>query len=508
MATRSDRAVVLGANIEGLAAAATLAAAGRDVHVVDRLCQAGGAARGIELEGGHTVPGLYNETALVRSKLLAPLELEKHGLEWRSDERPLHVLRQNGEALAISRQSVSGSPDASAYREWRAFVDRLSSLIVDVLDDTPPEPTDPGVMDLFQLAKKGFKLRTLGESDMMELMRIVTMPAWDWMEERFEDPALRAGLTALALPGTMIGPRGAGTTALMLLREAARGVEPVGGLAGLVRALETRCEKLGVQFHLGCEPRRIRVDNALTPSATGLELADGHVIEGGLVLSALDPMSTLLDLVQPGLLPLHVEAEVKSWRLRGSSAVLLLALSKSVELPSSAERLISAENPTQLERAADALKYGEFPEEPWLDVRDWSRSDEGCAPEGGSTLAVHIHGVSADLAAGWSDETRGSLRDRVFEALERCVPGVRDSIRDERLLTPPDLARDFDLRGGHLYGGELVLDQLWVQRPALALARYESPIAGLFLGGAGHHPGGPFVGGAGVLAARRALRRN
>ncbi len=502
MATRSERAVVLGADIEGLAAAATLAAAGKEVHLFDGLTNPGGAGGTLEFHPGHHVPGLFNETALVRRKLIAGLGLEQLGLKWKGRESPLHVLRDNGEVLTILRHSLAGGQDTGSYARWRAWVDRMAPLVCEVLDDAPPEAADPGVMDLFSLARKGFKLRTLGEKDMMELLRIVTMPAWDWMEENFEDPALRAGLVSLTLPGTVVGPRAAGTTAMLLMQEAGRGVEPEGGLAAVVSALVARCDQLGVQMQLGVQPERIHADSSAQPGVQSVELSGGRRVDAGLVVSTLDPKRTLLELVQPGLIPLHVEAEVEGWRMRGSSAVYLLAFSSAIELPGGAERLITASTPEELERAADALKYRQLPASPWLDIRNWSRESEGPG-----TLSIHVHGVPHELDGGWTDAARGDLRDRLLAALETAVPGARESLVGERLLTPVDLEAEFGLRGGQLHGGEEVLDQLWVQRPALSLCRYETPLEGLFLGGAGCHPGGAFVGGAGVLAARRALGR-
>ncbi|MFT5052448.1 MAG: phytoene dehydrogenase-like protein [Chlamydiales bacterium] len=506
MASSARRAIVLGADIEGLAAAATLAQSGLEVHLVDRFEQPGGVSRPVEFHAGHTVPGLLHETSLVRRKLLGHLSLEQHGLRWRGAESAVHVGNGDGRVLTMLRDSIDGSPDAGAYTSWRAHVDRLSPLIVSILDNAPPESRNPGMKDVLDLAMTGLKLRALGKADMMELLRIVTMPAWDWMEECFEDPVLRAGLTALVLPGTVIGPRAAGTTAMMLMREAARGPEPIGGLGAVTAALAACCAELGVVMHLGVAPVSIQAGNSEAPVVTGVELDNGEVIEARLVLSTLDPQATLLDLVHPGLIPHHIETEVQNWRTRGSSAVHLLALSRVLDLPGGAQRIVTATSPLELERAADALKYGELPEAPWLDVRDWSGSGVGLAPDGAGTLSVHVHGVPRDLKGGWTDARRAGLREQVLTALEKLIPDLRACLAGDELLTPVELEDRFGLRGGQIYGGEQVLDQLWVQRPSLALCRYESPLRGLFMGGAANHPGGPFVGGAGVLAARRALK--
>jgi phytoene dehydrogenase-like protein len=501
-------ALVLGADIEGLAAAATLAKAGRSVHVIDARIHAGGVAARLPFADGYSAPGLLNECALVRQSLLAGLGLERHRLGWHHEETAIHVMRDGAPPISIHRDKVDGveSADAEAYRDWRALIDRFGTFIRHVIDNAPPEVDEPGLTDLLELARQGLRLRSLGDSDMMELLRIVTLPARDWMDEQFSSDALKTGLVAPVLTGTVVGPRAAGTTAMILMREAARGVEPVGGLAGVVDALVRRCEELGVTFRLGQAPASILMDPQ-ERRARGV-LCGGEEIEAELVISALDPARTLLDLVEPGLLPHHVEGELKGWRARGDTAIQLIACSKAPEFGvdnghDSMDRMFTARSLDDLERAADALKYRALPEEPCLDVRIW-RGDKD-TPAGGATLVVHVHGVSHGGSVGWDDDARSLLRDRIVRTLEQDCPGIRDSIVGDLLLTPCDLADQFNLPGGHLHLGEQALDQLWLQRPSIALSQYATPIAGLFLAGAGSHPGGPYLGGAGVLGARRAL---
>ena len=500
-ASAHHTSVVLGADVEGLAAAATLAQAGRSVRVLDAREHAGGLAAVVELAPGHVVPGLFNECALVRRSLLAGLALEGAGLRWRASEGALHVLSGAEEPLVVERGAAN--VESEAYASWRGLLDRVGGLIADVLDDAPPEAVDPGLGDLLGLARTGFRLRALGNADMRELLRIVTMPAWDWTGENFRSEALRAALIAPVLAGTVLGPRAAGTTAMILMFEAARGVEPEGGTGALAAALVRRCEELGVDLQLGTGAQEILIDEG---AVTGVRCTDGALVECEQVLSALDPAHTLLDLVEPGLVPGHVEAELLGWRRRGSSALHLLALGRTPHALSDEriERFVTATSPTTLERAADALKYGVLPEEPWLDVRVWRAGAQ--APQGGLTLCAHVHGVPHALGNGWDDGARRSLRERTLAALEQAVPGAREAITADELLTPVDLERRFGHPGGHLHLGEQALDQLWIQRPALALSRYGTPFAGLHLGGAGSHPGGPYLGGAGILGARAALR--
>ncbi|MEQ1895576.1 MAG: hypothetical protein ABL998_23800, partial [Planctomycetota bacterium] len=198
---------------------------------------------------------------------------------------------------------------------------------------------------------------------------------------------------------------------------------------------------------------------------------------------------------------------------RGATAVLRLALGAPPRFAGreseAIEHAVSAANLLTLERNADALKYRKLPGEPWIEVRVPSVADRTLAPEGKAVALVLCHTVSHDLSGdgGWNELTRARLARDLLAAFERIAPGVGASVLGQSLLTPSDLELRNASEGGHIFDGELALDQLWLQRPGLTLARYATPVAGLFLGGSASHPGGPFRGGAGVLAARALLAR-
>ena len=496
----AERAVVLGADLEGLVAAAFLARAGKSVVVVDPRTEAGGAAARLPVGDAHAAPGLFHDPALTRRALLQPLDLESHGLAWRA-EPDTTVRGTDGTTLTITRdpdgvQGLEG-PDAAAFGTWRGFLGRLAPLVTRVIDEPPPDAVDPSPGELFRLARTGLTLRTLGERDMLEVMRVAPLCAWDWLAENFEHALLRAGLAGPALRGTVYGPRAAGTGAFVMLAECLRGSEPVGGASAVVEALLASCRSRGVEFRHRVA-RGIAVDE---DGVSGVEIDDGETIETRRVVSALSPARTLLELLPGGLLPAQMEDEAKGWRARGADAALLLALpQRPADL---ATRCIVADGPDDLERNADHLKYGELPERPWLDLRAWD--DPGLAPAGGATLSILVHGVSHGLRSGWDEKARKTLEERIVASLERVAPGLAAGAVARELLTPADLEERLGLAGGHLYGGEFALDQLWIQRPALPLCRYATPVRGLTLCGAASHPGGPFLGGAGALGARAAL---
>jgi phytoene dehydrogenase-like protein len=245
----------------------------------------------------------------------------------------------------------------------------------------------------------------------------------------------------------------------------------------------------------------------------GVELAGGEVLACRAVLSTLAPSKTLLELVPAGTLGASTETAVRSFRARGATAVLRLALAGPPRFAGREndpiEHAVSAADMLTLERAADCLKYRKLPAQPWIEVRIPSRADPSLAPAGKAVAIVLCHTVPNDLSGdgGWSDATRERLVRSMLAALERLAPGVGETVLARELLTPPDIEQRYGTAGGHLFDGELALDQLWLQRPSLGLSRYFTPIPGLFLGGSGSHPGGPFRGGAGVLAARALMKK-
>jgi len=501
--------IVLGATIDGLAAACTLAKNNRSVLVIDELEFPGGAAAGREFYPGFRSSGIFPDALHVRRKLLAPLNLESHGLEWRTEEPPLIVPTPEGgfpvfgdpeRMLATLSERHPG--DAQAYEALQARLGRYAPILQAILDEEPPDPTDAGIGQVLQLGKRALSVRLLGERDMHELFRLAPLPAADWMNERFECEALKTGLVAPALLGTQLGPRAAGTAALQLLRGAARGAGPVGGPAALVDALVQCLKGCGGELRLGDGPRAIELNAHAVEAVT---LAGGDRIETPLVLSALDPKRTLLELLAPTAISSDIEKTAVNWRMRGSSAVLLLALSRPLPF----ERAISARSLRHLEQAADHLKYGRLRDPIWIQVdvvSPSSRTDGGEQGERAVVATLVAHGVPHGLRAGWDDAAAETLESSMLEALEGIAPGAGATVLGRELLTPPEIERRFSLPGAHPFAGELSLDQLWLQRPGLALSRYRTPLPGLYLGSAANHPGGPFLGGAGVLAARAALR--
>jgi phytoene dehydrogenase-like protein len=230
------------------------------------------------------------------------------------------------------------------------------------------------------------------------------------------------------------------------------------------------------------------------------------------VASAADPKRTLLDLVDAEVLGPTLRWRASNIRTPGCTAKVNLALSGVPEF-SGAEsvdhlkgRIVVAPGIDDLERGADAAKYGRVSDHPYLEATVPSLNDPSLAPEGQHVMSVIVQWAPHRLRQGTWETERDGLGDLVLKTLESYAPGLSNLVTARQVLTPLDLEREFGLTGGHVLHGEPGLDQMFAWRPLLGFARYRMPIEGLYLCGSGGHPGGGVTGVPGANAAREILK--
>jgi phytoene dehydrogenase-like protein len=346
------------------------------------------------------------------------------------------------------------------------------------------------------------------------------MAVADLVAEWFENDLLRATLAARGIFASFAGPWSAGTSAGLLFQAALDGhatapaAFPRGGIGALTSALARAAQSLGAQIRTDSRVERILVKDG---AVAGVVLARGEEIAARVVVSDLDPRTTLLELVDAATLGPDLTGKMQNYRCTGSAAKLNLALSRLprfTALPKEAEaqraalsgRIHIGPGIDDLERAFDAAKYGEISTRPMLDVAIPSVLDPTLAPLGRHVMSVHAQFAPYRLRAGDWNTRRAELVKTIVQTLATYAPDLPDVIVGHQVLTPADLESEYGLSGGHLFHGEPALDQLFTFRPLIGLAQYRAPIARLYLCGSGTHPGGAVSGASGANASREILK--
>jgi phytoene dehydrogenase-like protein len=503
--------IVVGGGPNGLAAAARLAGAGRKVIVLERRGELGGLSAPIEFHPGYRAPGILFDDGLVSPPVAARLGLAAHGLAF-AEPAPVYLAEEGGPGILLDRDPARAAselspPDAAAYAAVRAFFARLAPL-VERLMSSPPPPLSPATLaDYREVVRLGLAVWKLDRAETLELARVAPMCVADFLNERFASPLLVEGLAAPAVTGTWAGPWSAGTATNLILREAAPGRPVAGGPPALVVALERAALAAGAEVRTAAEVVRIRLDDG---RAAGVELAGGESIDAAHVVATSDPKRALLDLVEPGALPIGSEDEFRRIRMRGTAAKIHLALSAPLELAARPGEAFAAirvggGHVDALERAFDAVKYRQLSPQPHLEIRVPTVHDASLAPPGHHVVSILASYAPIDLAGGWDERRNGELLAAVLARLAPLAPTLAGRLVATQVLSPADLEREYALTGGQLHHGEPALDQLFVLRPTSSAARYATAVPGLWLGGSGSHGGGGVNAAPGLLAAEALL---
>jgi phytoene dehydrogenase-like protein len=520
--------VIIGAGPNGLVAAAVLAKSGLKPLVLEGTDRVGGCALTGELAPGFRCPTLAHRAALDPS-IVRELELERHGLRILRPAALVFAPASDGRALSLwsdpSRAALAisafSSRDAWRYPEFLASVASISRVLRRIVATAPPFIDAPRVPDVLQLIGTARQFRRLKKVDAYRLLRWLSMPVADLAREWFDSEPLRAVVAAAGLLGAHLGPRSAGSAAILLLLAAGEG-QPVapgwtvrGGPGKLAEALANAARGFGADIRTRAAVRRILVEDG---AATGVVLADGEEITAKLVVSSADPRRTLAGLVDPVNLSPESLHRVRHIRMRGTLAKVNYAV-RSLPRFIGLDRLAESERHEaltgcvrlgagldDLERAFDAAKYGRYSENPWIELVIPSLADPDLAPAGCHVVSAYVQYAPYHLRETTWDAERDRFGDVVTRTIETMAPGFGASVLARQIITPLDLERTYGLTGGHIFHGELALDQMFVARPVLGWPAYHTPIRNLFLCGSGAHPGTGLDGRSGRLAAREILR--
>ena len=512
MTNHTDHIVIIGAGHNGLVCAAYLARAGKKVTVLEAAEQVGGAAITREFAPGFKVSAGAHLLYMLDRNVRKELSLDSAGLSFSQQDMKTTALAEDGNHLQISGDALQGGnigdKDRLAMKEYRRFMNRFATVINRLGNRIPPRLATREKSDWIGLAKTALDVRLLGKGDMREFLRIAGINIYDVLQENFENPLLKGALSLDGVLGTNLGPRSNNSVFCALHRlSGLQGMAtPKGGMGAVSNALAQVAGNQGAMIRTSATVSRILMDG---DHVSGVELQGGEKIMAGTVISGADPKTTFLELLGARNLEAGFVRRVRNIRMRGNVAKLHLALDGVPEFNGLnqnqlGDRLLIAPDLDYVENAFNQSKYGEFSIKPVAEIIIPSLHDTSLAPPGKHVLSAVVQYAPYELKAGWS-EKKAAFTDGVIDLLAAYAPGLHSRIVHKELLTPVDIESEFRINGGHWHHGELAMDQFLMLRPVPHSAQYASPVNGLFLCGAGSHPGGGVMGSAGRNAANAVL---
>jgi len=533
--------VVIGAGHNGLTAAAYLARAGLRTLVVERRDVVGGACVSEELWPGFRVSRAAYVAGLLRPVVVSELGLRARGLELVRRSPSSFTPVADGRGLLLGGGSASDADeiaafsrrDAARYPAYERLLDRCARTLEPMLDVPPPSLPRPGMRDLAPLARTALRALRLGP-DLPRAFGLLLGAARPLLESTFESEPLRSTLATDAVIGAWASPSMPGTGYVLFHHVmgdtgGARGVWAYvrGGMGALSEAIADSVRSAGGEVRTGSPVARIALQDG---RARGVVLEDGQEIAARVVVSGADPARTFLQWVDRAELDEDFAREVESLDFRSPSLKINLALDRLPAFrgrsgsggtagPEHAGTIhVGADSLDAIERSFESAVVGALPARPIVELTIPSALDSSVAPEGRHLASMFVQYVPYEVGrpgggragldaarASWDGE-REAFADRVFALVDGVAPGFSESVIEREVLAPPDLEHLFGLTGGNIFHGAMSPDRLLFMRPLPGWARYRTPIEGLYLCGAGTHPGGGVMGACGRNAAREILR--
>ncbi len=526
MATTWD-AIIVGGGHNGLVTAAYLARAGRRVLVLERRHVLGGASVTEEVFPGFKVSTASYLCSLMQERIIRELDLPRFGYKVFPKDPAFftpfpdgrHFTMWQDQRRTCEEIAKFSKKDAAAYPIYEAYIERLAQFAERMLLETPPNLARIGAGDLLGLARLGLDTLRMDEQERLGHIKIFTQSVADFLEPWFESEELKVTLATDGVIGTNGGPRTPGTAYVLLHHvmgkvDGHRGLWGFvrGGMGGVSEAIAGAARAAGATIRIEAEVSKILVRDG---RAEGVVLAGGEEIRARAVISNADPKRTFLGLVGGKELEPEFARAVKAIRMEGCSMKINLALSAlpnfralpgATLMPHHKSTIHICPDIDYVERAWDDAKYGRASARPLLELTIPTTYDDSIAPPGKHIMGIFLQYTPYRLREGnWKTE-KEKYADHVMDLIEEYAPGFKSSVLHRQVLSPHDLEETYGLTGGNIFHGEMSVDQLFFLRPVPGWARYRTPIDGLYLCGAGTHPGGGVMGAPGYNAAREFLK--
>ena len=507
-------AVIIGAGHNGLACACYLARGGLSVRVLERRAVVGGAAVTEEFHPGFRNSAAAYTVSLLQPKVIRELRLAEHGLK--IVPRPMAnflplaekgFLRVGNGWTKIDLARISAR-DAERLPDYYATLERLIGVLRRLVLETPPN-VGGGLADLWRGAKAGWLGLSLDMEARRDLLEIFSRSAAEFLGRWFESDAICAAFGFDAVVGNYASPFHPGTAYVLLHHgfgevNGQRGAwgHAIGGMGAISDALAAEAQRLGVEIECDAPVRRV--------SARKVVLESGEEIAARAVVANVNPKLLYLKLVARDELPPEFVGRMERYKCGSASFRMNVALSALPRFsclpepgPHHGAGIIMAPSLEYMDRAyLDARAEG-MARQAIVEMVIPSTLDDTLAPKGAHVASLFCQHF--DPEADWTSRKDAAVKS-ILEVVESHAPGFRSSVIAHSALSPADLERDYGLAGGDIFHGALSLDQLWSARPLLGHADYRGPLPGLYLCGAGAHPGGGVTGAPGHNCAREVLK--
>jgi phytoene dehydrogenase-like protein len=521
--------VIIGGGHNGLVCAAYLAMTGLKVTVLERRGIVGGAAVTEEFHPGFRNSVASYTVSLLNPKLIADLDLARHGLKVVEREIANFIPLPDGRSLrtggGVTRQEVAkfSAKDAEMLDIYDARTQAVADVLRELVLRTPPNVTSGGWMDalpeMIKAAGLGNRMRALGIDLQRELLDLFAMSAGDYLDRTFESDPIKAAYGWDSIVGNFASPY-APSSAYVLLHHVfgevngKKGVwgHAIGGMGAITQAMAKAAEGLGVEIRTDAPVKEVLVEKG---RAVGVVTEAGETIRASAVAGNLNPRLMFSTLVDPAVQPADFYRRITTIRHGSGTFRMNVALSELPDFtalpgkqraPHHTAGILIAPSLNYMEDAFFDARRNGWSKDPVVELLISSTMDDTLAPKGMHVASLFCQHVSPQLPDGSSwDDHRETVAELMIDTVDKYAPNFKKSVLGVQINSPLDLERTFGLIGGDIFHGQLDLNQLFSARPMLGHADHRSPIAGLYMCGAGTHPGGGVTGAPGHNAAREIL---
>ncbi|HEX2389031.1 MAG TPA: NAD(P)/FAD-dependent oxidoreductase [Solirubrobacterales bacterium] len=518
-------AIVVGGGHNGLTTGAYLARAGLRTLILERRHILGGACVTEEVWPGARVSRCSYVVSMLQPKVVADLELKRYGYEAYPLDPAYAAMTPDGpiifhDDVVKTQESIArfSKRDAERYGKFEDLLFMAADFVRPMMIRQPPAPGSKAPVDVAGILKEAGRVAGMSQRDVQQLIRIFTMSVGDWLDALFENDYLKGSIASTGVVGVWAGPYSPGT-AYNLLHHALGELDGqvgswgqvIGGMGAISEAIAASARAAGAEIRTDAEV--VSIDSS-GGRVTGVTLADGSVHRAPIVASGAHPKTTIMELAGAENFPADVQEDMAAYRTRGASVKINMVLSEAPVYEGLSEEdsrhLLTAgvnwcPSLDYLERAWQDAVRGVPSEHPYVEMEVPSSIDSSLTDDD-RWIATMFTQYGPTEHEQWPEGSRERYADTCVASIGEYATNLPGSIVEREVLAPPDLEDIFGLVDGSIFQGEQDIAQMAFMRPAPTLAQYATPLEGLYLCGAGTHPGGGVMAASGHNAAQRILK--